>query len=55
MEVIKILELDSPIVQISLSPMDSDLETKLLVSTETRTIVCDSVEQTFVEIGNQTR
>ena len=54
-EVRKILELDSPVVQISLSPADVDLETKLVVSTENRTIICDSVEQTFVEIGNQSR
>ena len=54
-EVIKILELDSAIVQIALSPMNADNETKLLISSETRTIICDSVQQTFVEIGNQTR
>ena len=54
-EVRKILELDSPVVQISLSPAGADLETKLVVSTENRTIICDSVAQTFVEIGNQSR
>ena len=55
LEVTKILELDSPIVQISLSPMGAELQTKLLVSTETRTIVCDYVKQNFVEVGNQPR
>jgi hypothetical protein len=55
LEITKILELDSAIVQISLSPMGTELETKLLVSTETRTIVCDYVKQNFVEVGNQPR
>ena len=54
-QVTKILELDSAVVQLYLSPMESDLQTKLLVSTETRTIVCDSAKQNFVEVGNQPR
>ena len=53
--VTKILELDSPVFQISLSPIEEELQTKLLVSTETRTIVCDYVKQNFVEVGNQPR
>ena len=51
----KILELQSSIVQISLSPNEIDGEKKVLVSTETRTIVCDTVRQSFVEIGNVKR
>ena len=51
----KILELQSPIVQISLSPNEIDGETKVLVSTETRTIICDTVRQSFIEIGNVKR
>ena len=51
----KILELQSSIVQISLSPSEIDGETKVLVSTETRTIICDTVRQSFIEIGNVKR
>ena len=51
----KILELQSSIVQISLSPNEIDGETKVLVSTETRTIICDTVRQSFFEIGNVKR
>ena len=51
----KILELQSPIVQISLSPNEIDEETKVSVSTETRAIICDTVRQSFIEIGNVKR
>lgn len=51
----KILELHSSIVQISVSPNEIDGETKLLVSTEAKTIICDSVRQSFVEVGNEPR
>ena len=55
LEVNKILELRSPIVQISLSPNEVDGETKILVSTETNTIICDSARNEFIEIGNVQR
>ena len=51
----KILELRSPIVQISVSPNEVDGETKILVSTETKTIICDSVRNEFIEIGDEQR
>ena len=54
-EVSKILELDSPIVQISLSPADVDYETKVVISTENQTVICDTLNKTFVEVGNQKR
>ena len=53
--VTKILNLDAGVTQISLSSIETDLQTKLIVSTETRTIVCDTIKQSFVEIGNQPR
>ena len=53
--VTKILNLDAGVTQISLSSMETDLQTKLIVSTETRTIVCDTMKQSFIEIGNQSR
>ena len=53
--VTKILNLDAGVTQISLSSIETDLQTKLIVSTETRTIVCDTMKQSFVEIGNQPR
>ena len=52
-KVTKILELDAAVTQISLSSIEIDLQTKLIVSTETRTVVCDTMKQSFVEIGNQ--
>ena len=54
-EVDKILELHSSIVQISVSPNEVDDETKLLISTEAKTIICDSVRQSFVEVGSEPR
>ena len=38
-----------------MSPNEIDGETKVLVSTERRTIICDTVRQSFIEIGNVKR
>ena len=43
------------ILQISVSPNEVDDETKLLISTEAKTIICDSVRQSFVEVGSEPR
>ena len=47
----RILELGSPIVQISVS---SDVSI-LVVSTERRVVICDNSKKTFREAGNKTR
>ena len=50
-DVTRILELGSPIVQISVSSDDSIL----VVSTEQRTVICDNSKKTFREAGSKSR
>jgi hypothetical protein len=50
-DVTRILELESPIVQIGVSDDDSIL----VASTDQRTVVCDNLRKTFREAGKKAR